>query len=65
MAIRTTHQLAAELLKCENVSVTVSVDISTCDEDAGRRAFGHTCMGVNDRRAPEITVLFEGEVNDA
>lgn len=64
MSIKTTHQLAAELLKCENAPVSVSIDISTCDEDSGRRAFSSACIGINDRRAPEITILFEGYLND-
>lgn len=62
--IKTTHQLAAELLKCENVPVTASVDVSIGEIDAERRAFGFECLGINDTRAPEITILFVGEIND-
>lgn len=36
----TTHELAKELLEKEDVEVGCSVDVSTCDEDSGRRVFG-------------------------
>lgn len=58
--IKTTHQLAAELLECENVPVTVSVDVSKSEADFERRAFSTEYLGINDKRAAEITVLFNG-----
>jgi len=64
MTIKTTHQLAAELLKCENTPFDVSIDISSSDDDAHLRAFGFECLGINDRHASVITILFEGNIND-
>jgi len=62
--IKTTHQLAAELLKCENVPVYVSIDISTCGNDAGRKAFSNGFLGINYKQAPEVILLFDGQLND-
>ncbi len=61
---KTTHQLAAELLKCENVPVYISIDVSTCENDAERRAFSHDFLGVNDKQTPEIMLLFDGQLSD-
>ncbi len=61
--MKTTHQLAAELLKCENVPVTISIDVSTGDDDAGHRAFSLEYLGINDKRASQITLLFDGIAN--
>jgi hypothetical protein len=59
----TTHKLAHELLKCNDVPLTISMDVSTCDENSGLRGFGTNFLGVNDYTAEEITLLFEGEIN--
>jgi len=54
------HDLARELLECENLEVTVSVDRST-EEDVDARVFGDTCHGINNRTgdAGVLTILFE------
>ncbi len=64
----TSHQLAAELLKGPDLPVTASIDISTSDEDGGRRLYTHDngCMGVNNTEgdAGLITILFSAEPFD-
>ena len=60
------HELAQELLECEDLEVNASVDISTCDDDGGRRIFTVDCMGVNNYSgdAGEITILFYAHPED-
>ena len=63
------HELAAELLKCENLPVSASVDISTCEDDyrGGRNIFTTDMMGVNayEGDAGEITLLFAADPEDS
>lgn len=58
------HDLAAQLLKCENLEVKASIDISK-DED-GRRLFTEACHGINSYNGyrGEIIILFEAEPID-
>lgn len=59
------HELAKQLLECENVEVIASIDISTGQLDANRRCFGDYCAGVNylarlvSPERKEIVILFE------
>ena len=59
----TAHELAEQLLKCEDLEVTASIDISTCDEDSGRRIFTDEFFGINSGCA-RITLLFGAEAVD-
>ena len=60
------HDLANELLKCDNVEVTASIDISVNDDDNGRRLFSDSCMGINsyNDEGGFITILFSAEPID-
>jgi hypothetical protein len=60
------HDLAQYLLKCQNLEVTASIDISTNEEDSDRRIFTTDCFGVNNIRGDDgvITVLFEAKPED-
>lgn len=51
------HDLAKELLKSENLEVTVSIDAGVDDE----RVFGNNCIGVNSFKGDcgVITILFD------
>jgi hypothetical protein len=62
----TSHELARELLKCEDLEVTASLDISTGDDDSGRRIFTNGCFGVNNFTgdAGVITILFDADPKD-
>ena len=62
----TSHELARKLLKCEDLEVTASIDISTGDDDSDRRIFTKDCFGVNSFAgdAGKITVLFEADPVD-
>jgi hypothetical protein len=57
------HELARLLLSVEDREVECSVDISTCDEDSGRRAFGDL-LEINDLQSDPLTLLFEGSLNE-
>jgi len=59
----TSHDLARELLSMPSKPVVISVDISTCDADAGKRVFTDDYMGINDSEADEIVLLFTGALN--
>jgi len=59
----TTHELAKELFDLPDKPVAISLDISTCDENAGDRAFSGEYFGVNDAEADEIILLFRGSLN--
>ena len=65
MAVKS-HELARQLLRGENFPVRASIDISTCDDDSGRRIFSTDCMGVNNINGDggEITILFEADPVD-
>ena len=55
------HELARELLRCENYEVAASIDISTGDNDAFDRVFGFDLECVNDRTGgnlQQITLIF-------
>ena len=60
------HKLAEELLKCDNVEITASIDISTGDNDSGRRIFTDDCMGINSYsdEGGFVTILFSAEAKD-
>ena len=62
----TTHELARELLKCPDIEVQASIDISSGDNDFDRRIFTNACMGVNDYNPHnnEITILFSAIPKD-
>ncbi len=63
----TTHELARMLLEEEDLPCFISVDISTGDADANRRAFGYDFNGFNpsgNGKEKEIGLLFGGELND-
>ena len=67
----TAHELAEQLLKCEDLEVTASIDISTCDEDSGRRIFTDEFFGINsylgdgyNSGCARITLLFGAEAVD-
>jgi len=57
------HDLAALLLKCENLEVTTSIDISTNEKDNHKRLYGNNCRGINSLNgdAGVITILFDLE----
>lgn len=56
--VKTTHQLAAELLKCENVPVTVSVDMEDT-HPPGSRVFGHGLIDMQKENDGSVTLIFE------
>lgn len=60
------HELAELLLKCENLEVTASIDISTNDDDSGRRIFADNCRGINNYKGDggNITILMDSEPYD-
>ena len=60
------HDLAAQLLECENYEIGASIDISTCEDDAGRRIQPGEFLGINDAagHGNEITLLFWSEPVD-
>ena len=52
------HELAKHLLQFPDQEVTVSVDMSTCDDDFDHRVFGHgLCESVH--TSQEWTLCFE------
>ena len=61
--IMNTHELAKILLEMEPKQIIASVDISTCDEDSGRRVYGDF-IELNDMHPHEAVLLFEGNIND-
>ena len=58
-----THELAKRLLKMPNKEITVSVDTSTCDEDAENRVFAFDLHEIQDD-GNEITLCFIDGVTD-
>lgn len=60
------HELGRMLLKGDDEEITASIDISTGDEDAGRRIYAIECFGVNSMKANsnEIVILFCAEPED-
>lgn len=60
------HKLAELLLNCDNLEVTASIDISTCDDDSGRRIFTDNCIGINNYKGDGgvITILMDSEPYD-
>ena len=59
-----THELAKRLLGMKNKIATVSVDMSTCDEDAQNRVFAWELFEIIDDGSKEITLLFINGVTD-
>lgn len=56
--------LAATLLKNPEYEVTFSVDVSTCEGDAGVRAFGEGVHDIiSDPQRKQFTVCSEGVLN--
>ncbi len=62
----TAHEVARQLLAGEDFPLTASLDISTSDENSGRRLFSYECLGVNDSRGPagEIVLMFAAHPTD-
>lgn len=64
----TGRDIIKEILRCEDIDLelTISVDISTGENDAGRRVFTAEFFEVNDTRSisNEIVLLFSGSIND-
>jgi hypothetical protein len=61
------HELARELLKCNNFEVAASIDISTCDADSDRRIFTTETIGINAYNVSdgrEIIILFSADPID-
>ena len=59
-----THELAKRLLEMKNKNATVSVDTSTCDEDAENRVFAFDLHEIIDDGSKEITLCFVDGVED-
>ena len=60
-----THELATRLLQAPMRNVVASVDISTDDDDAGRRAYGELCDLQYEADDTTLTLLFDaGTLND-
>jgi hypothetical protein len=59
----TSHELARKLLAGDDKPVNISLDISTCDEDAHMRAFSNnfTEMVTTDG---EVMLCFTGYINE-
>lgn len=59
------HELAEKLLAGPKRDVVASVDVSTCDDDAGRRAFGVLYGLQYEGDGKTATLLFEdGHLNE-
>ena len=59
-----THELAKRLLKMPNKEITVSVDTSTCDENAQNRVFAWELLEIINDGSKEITLCFVDGVED-
>ena len=59
-----THELAKRLLKMPNKEITVSVDTSTCDENAQNRVFAGELLEIINDGSKEITLCFIDGVED-
>ena len=59
-----THELAKQLLKMPNKEITVSVDTSTCDENAQNRVFAWELFEIINDGSKEITLCFVDGVED-
>ena len=59
----TSHELARMLLDFPDLEVSISVDISTCEEDSTRRVFAdpEELQLTSDH---EVTILSVGSTND-
>lgn len=53
------HDLARKLLSQPNGDVTASVDVSTSEEDAFSRVFGHELSCIQVESNDSITLIFE------
>ena len=60
----TVKELIEELSELPpDAKVRASVDVSTCEADHARRAFGEDLEGIF-LDGPEVTLTFVGELND-
>ena len=57
------HELARELLSIDDKPISVSVDISSGDNDAGLRVFADEYHGPCDIDADNLVLLFCGTLN--
>ena len=60
------HELARQLLGMPDLPIEISMDVSTCDEDADLRVFAGDYFGINDESGELtgcITLLFGGNLN--
>ena len=53
------HELARKLLNRPDVNITASLDISTGDDDAGRRVFSDSLCSIEQDATGDITMHFE------
>lgn len=63
----TGRKLIEDILKCGDIDkeITISVDISTCEENSEKRIYTDNYFGVNDaEQDSEIVLLFHGTPND-
>ena len=63
------HDIAAQMLLAQDGQIECSVDISTCDDDSGRRALGDfSCVnsfpGSDGFGSRSVEMLFCGSLND-
>jgi len=62
--MKNSHEVAKELLSMPPKEIVISVDISTGDNDAGRRIFTSEFFGINDaENEDEVVLLFGGDLN--
>lgn len=63
----TAHELAKQLLKCKDVEVQASIDISTNDNDIDRRIFTDSCIGINEYNPNDgiVIILFSAVPKDS
>ena len=63
MSELTTHELARQLLELNDVELTISLDLSTCDQDATLRAFSGDFFGPESTDT-ETVLMFSGSLNE-
>lgn len=56
------HELAKELMKHQNMEIIISIDVSTGEEDFGKRVFADIVGVQADNN--EVVILGEGNLND-
>ena len=57
------HEWAHELLALPDKSYTISVDISTGEDNADDRVFTDEFLGINNINAEKLVLLFSGTIN--